>query len=677
MVEAPQSGKAAEGTIISCERCRRRKIKCDRRRPCARCQKAGTACVLSGTGEKQRPVPRRHVQALESQIAALDAFIQKLASSTASERDEMLADYNSRAASRKPSLDRAQEPIDAVEPTTSPQSEITEARARAGQLRSLSARPATQFFGGTSAYQLHVSEEASVLFDDEPDTTISGPALHRTSTASITSPDSLSFEYPPHHPVCRQLMTTFFKQSYYYNMYVYREWFLRDWDAGAGPYYSEVLLYSMCALGARLSEDPEFYALASLFMDQSQALLLQTLEKPDLTTLQSLIMLGYLEIGQGKASKGWLFCGMAFRLAHEMGLHLDPNNWTSNKGLVDREIFRRVYWTAYVADKQLSLHFGRPPALYPHESDVRNTIRIPYPPEWESLLDTYISTGTSATAYEDGIALVASLVYQIELSKILHDMIVDVFENRHQNATVAATAAQRVHVSLTKWLSELPGKLHWNQWTVGQVPSYVLHLHMLFHTAMTILHRPPRHLFHTANIAQSEDVEICYASLSAVLRLITSYSRHYRLADLPLDFVHILSSAAGTVLMKRFFDNSAWTDSDVAKPLATLLGAMEEIQRVWPCVREIKGSIERAMQTETQGTPRGQMDIGMSMDIDLGPVVNFAASPWTAGEELELPEFESGVPAAGASDGTTPDLGLLLTDDFLTGQFEWDTLALP
>lgn len=38
----------------SCERCRRRKIKCDRRQPCARCRKARTECVQAGIGEKQR-----------------------------------------------------------------------------------------------------------------------------------------------------------------------------------------------------------------------------------------------------------------------------------------------------------------------------------------------------------------------------------------------------------------------------------------------------------------------------------------------------------------------------------------------------------------------------------------------------------------------------------------------
>lgn len=44
--------------------------------------------------------------------------------------------------------------------------------------------------------------------------------------------------------------------------------------------------------------------------------------------------------------------GIAFRLAHEMGLHLDPDRWkTAQDSEVEREILRRVYWAAFVADK--------------------------------------------------------------------------------------------------------------------------------------------------------------------------------------------------------------------------------------------------------------------------------------------------------------------------------------
>lgn len=370
---------------------------------------------------------------------------------------------------------------------------LAAARVRSGQLRRLRGGNAAQFFGGTSLLQIHFSKESSSpgaanATDVDSSLAIStdGQPYGNGSNAELGDVfgdfDDFSyrgsFQYEPHHETSQKLMSTFFMEIYPYNMVVYREYFLRDYDIGSGKYYSDVLLYAICALGA-LQYD-EMLHLSDIFSGQAQALLYSTLDSPNLTTLQALVLLGYREIAVGRASKGWLFCGMACRLAHEMGLHLDPTNWdgstTETSG--DREILRRVYWAVFIADKQLSLYFGRPPALYPGESDVRNTIRLQYPPDWQGLLETYICKGASANEWDNGVALVGSFIYRAELAKIIHAIITDLFENRRGGAdpTTIATKTRRIHVSLTKWLSSLPSSLHWNQWTVGQVPPYVLHL---------------------------------------------------------------------------------------------------------------------------------------------------------------------------------------------------------
>ncbi len=69
-------------------------------------------------------------------------------------------------------------------------------------------------------------------------------------------------------------------------------------------------------------------------------------------------------------------------------------------------------------------------------------------------------------------------IQQAELCKILHRMITEVFENRNVNAdeTVLATSVKEIQVALMKWITQLPAKLHWNQWSVGSIPSLVLYL---------------------------------------------------------------------------------------------------------------------------------------------------------------------------------------------------------
>lgn len=118
--------------------------------------------------------------------------------------------------------------------------------------------------------------------------------------------------------------------------------------------------YTICAMGALVSKEVALRDLSDVLFGKAQELLYgSALESPNLTTLQALILLGHREIGHGKTSKGWLFSGMAFKLAHAMGLHLDPTNWKkSDDSRVEREILRRTYWAAFMADKQLSLYFG-------------------------------------------------------------------------------------------------------------------------------------------------------------------------------------------------------------------------------------------------------------------------------------------------------------------------------
>ncbi|THV50244.1 hypothetical protein BGAL_0158g00030 [Botrytis galanthina] len=609
---------------VSCERCRYRRIKCDRTQPCPACRKGNHECVYPQS-EKSRPVPKGYVQALEGQIASLELFITKLIAADASKRDEMLADFS--ASTNHLGLQSKQS--SAFPEPSPPETQRIPIRSRAGHLRKLKDGNSAEFYGATSFFQI----SPSVDLDDTSPATIlphlEVKQLVTTQNLNITGglmEEHLAFS--PRSDICKCLMRIFFQNQYQYHMCLYREYFLRDFDAGTGPYYSDLLMYAVCSMGALASESTTQRELSEIFSNRAQEILYGTaLESPNLTTLQALLLLGHREIGHGKTSKGWLFSGMAFRIAHEMGLHLDPTNWKgSNDSWIDREILRRAYWAAFIADKQLSLYFGRPPALYPAESDVHDTVRIPYPPEWKSLLNKYIMEGTSETAYEDGLALVASWVHQIELCKILHLMITKVFENRNVNTdpTILETSIREVDVALTKWLKNLPAKLHWTKWTAGNVPSFVLHLHMQYHTAMILLYRPPRAAFKEPGIGETEDMQICYESLDIIMKLLRMHSNNlqkYPYSHLPITFVHTLASAASVILMKRSIEGSSWKELTVSRPLDQILEAINGVSLTWACAKQVRDAITAAIREpsteDLQKTSPGNFDLMMGL-LDSG-----------------------------------------------------------
>lgn len=173
---------------------------------------------------------------------------------------------------------------------------------------------------------------------------------------------------------------------------------------------------------------------------------------------------------------------------------------------------------------------------------------------------------------------------------------------------------------------------------------------MLFHTVMIILHRPPSNMFEKPGISESEDVEICYESLQAILRLMRSYSRYYRYRSLPLDFAQTLSTATGVVMMKRFFQKSSWDDPEIERSLSLLTEAMDEIQHSLPCVKEIRDCVSAARQCR---------------ETTLPPDV-----------PLNAPDLMNGLELGGADATTGPltsfddELGTLITDEFLSAQLQ-------
>lgn len=130
---------------------------------------------------------------------------------------------------------------------------------------------------------------------------------------------------------------------------------------------------------------------------------------------------------------------------------------------------------------------------------------------------------------------------------------------------------------------------------------------------MTILHRPPNQLLQKPGSSfDHDDIEICYESLGAIMRLLRNYGRFYSYKHLPLDFVQTLSTAAGTILMRRHLNNLPWDDAETSRSLDLVIQAMEDIKDTWSCAREIINSVLQARRTEAAAIP----DVDPVMDFE-------------------------------------------------------------
>jgi hypothetical protein len=165
---------------------------------------------------------------------------------------------------------------------------------------------------------------------------------------------------------------------------VYRPVLIMDLALG-GPYCSNFLLMCIFGLAARhlpdQSQGPLGVTNAHQFVLQAKQLLLEEMASsiPSIPTIQGLLILSGVHCAMGKSSEGWLYTGMAFRMMADVGLHLPLNKLAAleSRTPAEWETRRRLYNSAYIWDKTLSLALGRPPSL----------TTPPYPAE--DILDKY------------------------------------------------------------------------------------------------------------------------------------------------------------------------------------------------------------------------------------------------------------------------------------------------
>ena len=154
--------------------------------------------------------------------------------------------------------------------------------------------------------------------------------------------------------------------------------FIRDMALG-GQYYSDFLLYAMCAQASRYSVHHNqsqgnngtplpTSPTTQDFSHKAKELLFVEMDKPSsVPTIQGLMLLGQRECATGNTSLAWQYTGMAFTALRDLGIHLDSSKYAAfgvgHLSPEARAIRRRVYWSAFTWDKMLSLILGRAPSL--------------------------------------------------------------------------------------------------------------------------------------------------------------------------------------------------------------------------------------------------------------------------------------------------------------------------
>lgn len=473
----------------ACIACRKRKSKCDGAVPsCAACASVyGTECIYDPNSDHRRKgVYKDKVDSMKARNSTLQILIEAILNSTEEEAMSIV-----RRIRTCDSLDSVAEHIikhddedeniaselsdDEFDTTMAEQGERDLAR-KMGELRLENG--SVRFIGGTS-HLIYLAGPHENL-NEEPHPEDYAPGTDPITTWTRVTDD-------PH--LITHLINKYFTYHYPYFTTLSKKMFERDFLRGraglatdATVYCSSLLVNAMLALGCHFTDIPEAYGTpgdnrtkGDHFFAEAKRIIIENgeYEKPRLVTVQALAIMSVREAGCAREAKGWVYSGMSFRMAQDIGLNLEIGGLEKER-MSDHEIDARriTFWGCYLFDKCWSNYLGRIP-LIPGNSFNVSKFDV-FPDEdgemWSPFPDSGFDKSLAQPSRTRAVALQLS-----KLSEISSDLLTFFYHPSHigrsSGKAVELKKLSELHRRLEEWRKELPPEFEPRE---GQLPSVIL-----------------------------------------------------------------------------------------------------------------------------------------------------------------------------------------------------------
>ena len=477
----------------ACIACRKRKSKCDGALPsCAACASVyGTECVYDPNSDHRRKgVYREKTDSMKARSSTLQILIEAILNAAEEDVPAIV-----RKIRNCDSLDSVAESIMKHEPVGDGDEEDDLSRMddeyaanhavegerelarKMGELRLENG--SVRFIGGTS-HLIYQGDPTNI--PDEPDS--DGALSSEDPTTSWT-------EVTKDPQLIAHLINMYFNWHYPYFTTLSKNLFYRDFVKGkprgqpkSTVYCSPLLVNAMLALGCHFTSVAGAFGIpgdsrtkGDHFFAEAKRLIVENdeYEKPRLTTVQALALMSVREAGCGREAKGWVYSGMSFRMAQDIGLNLDIGGIPKDKSSLDEleiDARRITFWGCFLFDKCWSNYLGRLPQL------PKNTYNVPkfdvFPDEDSELWSPYSDSGFDPSSKQPARTRAAGLQLS-KLCEISSDLLLFFYHPNHigrsSGKSVELKKLSELHRRLEDWKKELPNEFEPKD---GQLPHVIL-----------------------------------------------------------------------------------------------------------------------------------------------------------------------------------------------------------
>ncbi|RMZ87408.1 hypothetical protein DV736_g5360, partial [Chaetothyriales sp. CBS 134916] len=384
-------------------------------------------------------------------------------------------------------------------------------------------------------------------------------------------------------------LNMYFCWHYAYFTTLSKELFYRDFLTGTPSQYCSALLVNvMLALGCHFSTRPaarqnpvDSETTGDHYFAEAKHLLYQDDEfaNAKLCTVQALALMSVREAGCGRESKGWVFSGMSFRMAFDLGLNIDaqPINESSRLSAEDIDARRITFWGCFLFDKCWSNYLGRQPQI----QMANVTIRKPevFPTEdsemWSPYTDSGIIQANAQPARTRAIAIQIS-----KLAEISGDLLTSFYNpqmlDKPLNRQAELKKLSDIHTRLESWKKDLPMEMEVKD---SQLPQ-VLVMQMFYQLLYIHLYRPfLKYTKATSPLpAHVSPRKYCTQAAGAISKLFRLYRRTHGLRQI-CNIVIYIAHTACTIHLLNLPDKNA--NRDITHGIKHL----EEMGECWTTAR--------------------------------------------------------------------------------------------
>ncbi|EXF86486.1 fungal specific transcription factor [Colletotrichum fioriniae PJ7] len=648
----------------ACIACRRRKSKCDGAVPsCAACASVyGTECVYDPNSDHRRKgVYKEKVDSMKARNSTLQILIEAILNANEDEVPDIVKRIRTcdsldtvaeQILKHETMLQEAEDNDNGDDGYTidMPIEGERELARKMGELRLENG--SVRFIGGTShLIYLGDSGDANTT-EPESDTNLANEDPV-TSWTRVTQDKE----------VIAHLMNMYFNWHYTYFTTLSKTLFYRDFFKGKHAlnykgtiYCSPLLVNAMLSLGCHFTSVPGAYGTpgdsrtkGDHFFAEAKRLIVENdeYERPKLTTVQALALMSVREAGCGREAKGWVYSGMAFRMAQDIGLNFDDGGMSNDKENLGEHAVdarRMTFWGCFLFDKAWSNYLGRLPQI------PKNSYNVPkydvFPSEDAELWAPYTDTGFDQTCSQPSRTRAVGLQLS-KLCEISSDLLLFFYHPNHigrsSGKSVELKKLSELHRRLEDWRKELPNELEPKE---GQLPNVIL-VHMFFHLQYIHLFRPFLKYTPAASPLPSHvsPRRICTANAGAISKLMRLYKKNWNLRQICNIAVYMVHSAC-TIHMLNLPEKTAKRD------IIHGVKHLEEIAEDWLCARrtlsiisvlarkwnvELPEEAEAVLRRtdETYGTfstsdvpsPRSNLTVASSPSPTQGPVSPVMGKP--------------------------------------------------